>query len=105
MSAKRTPAEMADWLQTFALRQPVGVTSAMLDAGELHAIAAYLRRQPTDAQKMEALKLVASASYSTGAWYDAWGGESMPPQSVATEMAHDARQALRLLDLPTGDER
>lgn len=50
-----TPAEMADWLELNA--RPHSHTAKWSD---FHAIVQFLRRQPTDAQKIEALELAAT---------------------------------------------
>lgn len=54
-----TPQEMADWLEAEAKKhERANRPCAWLrrDAAICHRIVAYLRRQPTDAQKMEALQ-------------------------------------------------
>lgn len=96
-----TPAEMAERLARIALRLPAGTTQSLLDSSELSEIIAYLRQQPTDAQKIEALALVGEVGVTAGLYQDAWGDNELPPPIVATRMAHDARAALRLLGLPT----
>ena len=77
MSAPRTPAEMADWLRGFAVAQ----SCFGQHHPQLFAIAAWIRRQPTDAQKIEALTLALE-------------------QGMYGDTATPAK-ALRLLGLPT----
>jgi len=63
--------------------------------------ARILATQPTDAQKIEALKLAAGCGWLAGLHQDEWGDNVLPPPSTVTDMASDARKALRLLGLTT----
>lgn len=115
MSAPRTPAEMADWLD-----DRIGLIYALTALGpdaavECQHIVRYLRAQPTDAQKIEALRLAADAArlgmdvegdiLTCDAEPWRWAYQRYHPSVAAAEAAgHQARLALRLLGLPTGDE-
>lgn len=94
-----TPAEMADWLERCAT-EPCEYPGP--DPDVLMVIAAHLRRQPTDAQKIEALKLAAEAS-AMGELAEAFdaAGDARCACVSARESASDARKAMRLLGLPT----
>lgn len=98
MSAPRTPAEMADWLEE-KWRIDILPEEETLD------IVAFLRSLPTDAQKIEALKEAAESAVM-GAAAEAFdeAGDAQFSGVAARSAASDARMALRLLGLPTGDE-
>lgn len=105
MSAPTTPAEMADWLEA-QRRLDILPDEMTLD------IIAYLRRQPTDAQKIEALTLLGDASDAGSAYADEfkdcqrepwrWEYQRYWPMTESAVFAfRQARRALRLLGLPT----
>ena len=97
MSAPTTPAEMADWLEA-QRRLDILPDEMTLD------IIAYLRAQPTDAQKIEALNLASDAgAVGEAVWKSMHVRDpnSYVPASLATVAGRDARKALRLLGLPT----
>lgn len=101
MSAPRTPAEMADWL-TYRLGD-----QRPSDEAALREILAWLRRQPTDAQKIEALELVSDAAlFGLDVWQNKQANWTLGYVSdgLAASAWSKARKALRLLGLPTGDE-
>lgn len=112
MIAPTTPAEMADWLERTA-RQNGWMFSALHgDLATFREIVQTLRRQPTDAQKIEALKLAADAArlgvdvegdmLTCDAEPWRWAYTRYHPSTAAAEAAaHQARVALRLLGLPT----
>lgn len=114
MSAPTTPAEMADWLDVFAVRQWERDALVSGDSGALDEIVAWMRRQPTDAQKIEALHAMSEATEwaeDVRRYHDPYYGEDLSEEelyfvrlgsSKSAEIAwHEARKALRLLGLPT----
>ena len=98
MSAPTTPAEMADWLDWQA--RDLDHTDYD-DAATARAIAAWIRQQPTDAQKIEALKLAADSAEDGCRVVRAWSLHGESWRYLAIESASRARLALRLLGLPT----
>ena len=100
MSAPRTPAEMADTLQSIA----VGLAVFGQSHPVLFEIAAYLSRQPTDAQKIEALHHAMLAGVSANHAmldYYCMTGDPDSAGAAATISARETNKALRLLGLPT----
>ncbi len=107
MSAPRTPAEMADWLDKAAglTELPwVDEGSYCPDGDILREAAKMLRSVPTDAQKIEALHAAMSAGisgYHAMLEYYSVTGDPEIAGDEAKECASSTRTALRLLGLPT----
>lgn len=94
-----TPQEMADWLARIRCIE---------NTERQHEIVAFLRQQPTDAQKIEALKLASDAGDAggqLGEQFWAWRNglyENYAWHPDAKDVRHAvscARRALRLLGL------
>jgi hypothetical protein len=107
MVTTMTPTEMADWLEEKA----VVFGWYIGDERTFAAIVAYLQSQPTDAQKIEALKLASDAAhYGTGVADEMFACQREPwrysyqryepSAGMAQEAAELAHQAMRLLGLP-----
>ena len=61
MSTPTTPAEMADWLEEYGGPPSAAHPNAESLSDDWAYIVQWLRRQPTDAQKIEALMLASDA--------------------------------------------
>lgn len=85
-----TPAEMAEWLELeLNIQAGAGFRVWQEQTAVVAEIAAWLRRQPTDAQKIEALHAERMAVMCR------MGG-------ALSDEFHHHREALRLLGMPTG---
>lgn len=103
MSAPMTPTEMAEWLDKVYgyIKRKHSTTE---DEAIRDRVVAWLRAQPTDAQKVEALNLASDAgAVGEAVWKSMHVRDpnSYVPASLATVAGRDARTALRLLGLPT----
>lgn len=96
MSAPRTPAEMADWLEEHSKRLKVQAHGDIV-----RDVADWIRQQPTDAQKIEALKAASDAGEMGITGVRFWTQKGQPFRAHAHEAGACARKALRLLGLPT----
>lgn len=97
-----TPQQMADWLIALAEELAPSQPDQRVE-GTIAQVAAYLRRQPTEAQKIEALRSSGDATFE-GLLCDSLRRkrtrlEREEGARAARRAAHHARHALRLLGI------